>query len=130
MTMQTQQTYTVLVVDDNWYNRDVFRIALENASYQVFEADNGLTGLELLSKRTFDLLVLDLQMPDIDGHEVLRRLRTDSRHDSMRVLVVTAQGHMATSDLDQEVDHIMFKPIDVVQFSHFTDRLKRTFVQE
>lgn len=122
--------YTALVIDDNFYNRDIFRFALENAQYNVVEAEDGPAGLILLEGEKFDLLVLDLQMPMMNGTEVLRQLRSDPRYNKMRVIVVTANSHLATKEVDALADHVMFKPIDVVGFSHFVNRLKKVFDTE
>lgn len=119
--------YTVLVLDDNWYNRDIFRMALESADYNITEAENGEQGLAILNEKTFDLLILDLQMPQLDGIQVLKKLRQDERHKHMRVLVVTANPHMATEDVNMLADHIMMKPVDIVSFARFTTRLKSAF---
>lgn len=122
--------HTVLIVDDNWYNRDIFRMALESADYLITEADAGQKALDILAQQTFNLLVLDLQMPGIDGNKVLVALRNDPRHAKMRILVVTANPHMATEQVNELADHVMMKPIDVVSFSRFTQRLKAAFDQK
>lgn len=125
-----QTGYSALIIDDNFYNRDIFRFALENADYTVTDAESGLEGLTLLEKQKFNLLVLDLQMPGMNGLEVLKQIRQESRYQQMRVIVVTANGHLATQEVDKLTDHLMFKPIDVVGFSHFVSRLKRVFDAE
>jgi CheY-like chemotaxis protein len=119
--------HSALIVDDNWYNRDIFRMALESANYHITEAESGQQGLEILKEKTFNLLVLDLQMPDIDGTRVLESLRKEKLHDRMRVLVVTANPHMATDRVHDLADHVMMKPIDVVAFTRFTQRLQGAF---
>lgn len=125
-----QTNYSALIIDDNFYNRDIFRFALENADYTVTDAESGQDGLNLLEKEKYHLLVLDLQMPGMNGLEVLKQIRQDSRYQHMRVIVVTANGHLATQEVDKLTDHLMFKPIDVVGFSHFVSRLKRVFDAE
>ncbi len=127
---ETPYKPSALIIDNNWYNRDIFRMALENAEYAITEAEDGQKGLAILAERTFDLLVLDLQMPGIDGHQVLRTIREQERHQRMRVVVVTANPHMATDKVDDLADHVMLKPIDVVSFAQFTQRLKKTFTPE
>jgi two-component system cell cycle response regulator DivK len=122
-----EKMYSALVIDDNFYNRDIFRFALEDAQYTVTDAENGYDGLNLLDKQTYNLLVLDLQMPGINGLEVLKLVRENPRHKNMRIIVITANGHLATNEVDVLTDHLMFKPIDVVGFSHFVSRLKRVF---
>ena len=119
--------FTALIVDDNWYNRDIFRIALENAGYTVTTAENGSEGLAFLEQQPYNLMILDLQMPGIDGETVLRQVRANPQFKAMRIVVVTANAHMATTDVDNLADHIMYKPIDVVDFAQFTNRLRASF---
>jgi CheY-like chemotaxis protein len=114
----------VLVMDDNFHNRYIFRIALEQKGYYVEEAENGSEGLKLLQDQSFDLLVLDLQMPLIDGVTVLRELHNMPLHRSMRVLVVTANAHMATGEVTDLADYVMYKPINVIEFAEFAERLR------
>jgi len=90
--------------------------------------EDGLQGTVLLQDHTFHLLVLDLQMPMMDGRAVLRQVRGQPLHENMHIIVVTANAHMATDDIDLMADYVMFKPIDVVEFSEFARRLKRISV--
>lgn len=124
------EIYTALVVDDNFYNRDIFRFALESAQYEVTEAEDGEHGLKLLENQHYNLLVLDLQMPGINGLDVLKQVKQDPKHTKMRIIVITANAHLATNEVDKLTDHLMFKPIDVVGFSHFVTRLKKIFDAE
>jgi CheY-like chemotaxis protein len=125
---QPSTTFSALIIDDNWFNRDIFRIALESAGYSVTELDNGSEGIALLEKQTFNLLILDLQMPLVDGHTVLVRVKEQPLHKKMRVVVVTANAHMATGDVDEMADYVMYKPINVMEFSEFVRRLKNMSV--
>jgi CheY-like chemotaxis protein len=122
------ETYTALIVDDNYFNRDIFLISLESAGYATEQADDGSTALDILRERTFNLMILDLQMPGIDGHKVLEWVRQQPQHSMMRVVVVTANSHMVAGKVDELADHVMFKPVDVVDFTHFAQRLKKVFV--
>jgi CheY-like chemotaxis protein len=122
----TDPIYTALVVDDNFYNRQIFHIALESVGYTVSESEDGVQGTALLDTRTFHVLILDLQMPTLDGRAVLQIVKANPLHKNMRIIVVTANAHMATDDIDHMADYIMHKPIDVVEFSEFVSRLKRT----
>lgn len=65
----------LLVVDDITTNRDLARILLEQAGHSVFEADNGLAALKRLSETRYDALLLDIQMPGLDGYQVTEYLR-------------------------------------------------------
>jgi CheY-like chemotaxis protein len=117
-----------LVMDDNFHNRYIFRIALENVGFNITEAENGAEGLRILAERTFHVLVLDLHMPLIDGIGVLKELRNMPMHSKMRVLVVTANAHMATGEVNDLSDYIMYKPINVMEFSEFAKRLKKSVI--
>src|SRR5688572_8783465 len=104
-----------LVVDDNYYNRDVARLALENAGYTVEEAEDGIEALQKLAQETYDLLILDLEMPELDGIGVLNEIRKANQHNHMKVIVVTAHPEM-TGDINVDVDYVMYKPIDIQIF--------------
>lgn len=112
-----------LVVDDNFYNRDLCRMALEHVGYAVVEAENGREALAILADRSFNLLVLDLAMPDVDGLSVIREIGDKVEHNKMQILVVTAHAHMSYNIIDAGADFIMHKPIDVEAFSRFSERL-------
>lgn len=69
----------ILVVDDDPNLREVVRVALELQRFEVVEAADGKSGLELFATRSPSAVVLDLMMPELDGFEVCRRLRAQSR---------------------------------------------------
>ncbi len=69
---------TILIVDDDAHIRDVVRFALSKAGYQTIEAENGQQALDLAESANPDLMILDILMPELDGTEVCRRLRTFS----------------------------------------------------
>jgi CheY-like chemotaxis protein len=78
----------ILVVDDNSDHRKGFRILLERGGYSVVECKSGKEALTALEKKNFDLMMLDLSMPEVDGFEVLRVVR--SKHSELKVVVVSA----------------------------------------
>lgn len=83
-------TYTVLVVDDLEDNRDLLSQWLERHDYRVVTASSGEEALRHLSSQPMDLVLLDIQMPQMDGFEFLRRLRSDERLRSTPVICLTA----------------------------------------
>jgi signal transduction histidine kinase/DNA-binding response OmpR family regulator len=82
---------SVLVIDDDGESRQLLRALLEEAQYQVREADNGRSGLAAVQSATPDLVVLDLMMPELDGFQVLAELRADPNYTDLPVIVVTAK---------------------------------------
>ncbi|MEP7291110.1 MAG: response regulator [Chloroflexota bacterium] len=117
---------SALVVDDNYYNRDLCRLALEHAGYSVVEAESGQEALRILDQQTYDLLVLDLAMPDGNGIDVINEISHQSRHQAMPIIVMTANPHMATEEVELEVEFVLCKPIDVQVFTRFAQRLAKT----
>ena len=66
---------TLLVVDDNPNNRDILKRHIERQGFQVRLASNGRQALEMLAQQPYDLVLLDLMMPELDGFEVLQRMK-------------------------------------------------------
>ena|ERR1700730_11237281 len=92
--MAETKEQVILVVDDNSDHRKGFRILLESGGYTVVECNSGKEALTALDKTTFDLMTLDLSMPDVDGFEVLRLVR--SKHPDLKIVVISGflQGSM------------------------------------
>ena len=80
----------ILVVDDNASNRDVLARRLMREGHQVVIAANGASALELVRRREFDLILLDLIMPEMSGFEVLRRLKAAEHTSHIPVIVISA----------------------------------------
>lgn len=85
---------SVLVVDDVAENRDVLSDRLRREGYEVVTAESGERALDLLSRNSFDLVLLDILMPGLDGYEVLRRLKADERLRNLPVIMITALGEL------------------------------------
>lgn len=104
----------ILIVDDNASNRDLLGRQLVRAGHTIEEAENGNAALERLEKAAFDLILLDMIMPDISGYEVLCRIK---EHPSMRdvpVIMISALDDMASVIRCVEtgaVDYLL-KPFD------------------
>ena len=103
----------VLIVEDDKLLADGLKSALERVSYKVTHAGNGLVADQQLRAYEFDLVVLDLGLPDMDGLEVLRALR--QRKQAVPVLVLTARDGMdqQIESLDAGADDYMEKPFDL-----------------
>jgi CheY-like chemotaxis protein len=81
----------ILVVDDDSSARFLMRLILEDAGYLVREAANGLGALILLKDWLPQLIVTDMVMPEMDGQELISRLRSDPRSAAVPILAVTGQ---------------------------------------
>jgi len=86
-----RSTKRVLVVEDSPTARDIERNLLEAEGYQVDTAGDGVEALQKLAEQPFDLIVTDIQMPRMDGFELLDRVRSDQRYRDIPVLIVTTR---------------------------------------
>ena len=84
-----QETGRILVVDDNASNRDLLFRRLSHDGHQVTRADSGRRALELLEAEEFDLILLDLLMPGLNGFQVLQRLKADERLHDIPVIMIS-----------------------------------------
>jgi len=82
--------HTILVVEDNPKNLKLIRAVLEFSGYAVIEAISGEEGVRLAGEAFPDLILMDLQLPGIDGAEALRRIRTTTDRPGVPVVAVTA----------------------------------------
>ncbi|MBF0357927.1 MAG: response regulator [Magnetococcales bacterium] len=80
----------ILVVDDNAINRDVAKAVLENVGVVVIEATNGKEALEIVWQTNFDAVLMDIQMPEMDGITATKRIREDRRRKNIPVIAMTA----------------------------------------
>jgi two-component system cell cycle response regulator DivK len=107
----------ILVVEDNEKNMKLFRDVLEASGYRLLEATTGEEALSLAAAHDLDLVLLDIQLPDIDGVETLRRLRADTRTAGTPVLALTAQAMQGDRErfLEAGFDGYLPKPVDVLE---------------
>jgi PAS domain S-box-containing protein len=95
---------TILLAEDNPVNQDVTRVMLEETGCAVQIAENGRVALEALALRRFDLVLMDCQMPEMDGYEALRRLRTEGERTFATprdVPVIALTAHALAGDAER-----------------------------
>jgi CheY-like chemotaxis protein len=111
-------THVILVVEDNERNLKLLRDVLEYAGYDVRVARTAEDGITLAVKEPPDLVLMDLQLPGMDGMEALRRLREDPRTAGIPVVAVTAQAMKQDRErvLEAGFDGYVEKPISVRAF--------------
>jgi CheY-like chemotaxis protein len=107
----------VLVADDNPAGRELVREGLSEYASSIIEASNGREALERIREMLPDLVLLDIQMPEMDGYEVLREIRKDPALQGLRVVALTAfamQGDRERA-LEAGFDDYLTKPVSVAK---------------
>jgi two-component system cell cycle response regulator DivK len=89
---KTSEKPLILIADDRSSSRELLRLVLERAGYSVMEAEDGVQALERTRNGSPDLVLLDLQMPGMDGYQVLAALRSEARFAHLPVLALTASA--------------------------------------
>jgi len=82
----------ILAVEDQEDNMQILRDLLTSAGYQIIEAENGKDALAAVTKRRPDLILMDIQIPIIDGYEVTRRIKADPALRSIPIIAVTSHA--------------------------------------
>jgi two-component system cell cycle response regulator DivK len=105
----------ILIVEDNARSMKLFRDVLGATGYETLEATSGEAAVAAAATRAPDLVLMDIQLPDMDGPEVLRRLRADERTAAVPVLALTAQAMHGDRErfLEAGFDGYLAKPVDV-----------------
>lgn len=92
-------TKRILTIDDSKTIRDMLMITLSDAGFEVLQAVDGQDGLDVLAKENVDVVITDINMPRMDGYEVIRRLRSGSTHQSMPILVLTTESEVEKKNI-------------------------------
>lgn len=108
----TETTYRILIVDDEPEIRRFLRASLSNHQHEVLEAENGMTAISQIRKNNPDLIVLDLELPDIDGLEVTQRVREWSQIPII-ILSVHSSEVEKIKTLNAGADDYLTKPFSI-----------------
>jgi two-component system cell cycle response regulator DivK len=107
----------ILYIEDNPDNMMLVRRALEARGYRLFPAMNGLEGVAVAEKEDVDLILLDINLPDIDGYEVAKRLRASGKHALAYVPIIAITANALKGDAEKALaagcDVYMSKPINI-----------------
>ena len=106
----------LLVADDNKVNRLLLARNLELLGHQVFKAENGRVALEMLRREPFDLLLLDIEMPELDGFAVLKEMAADPALRNLAVIVTSSLEDIANvvRCIELGADDFLHKPVNPV----------------
>ena len=115
----------ILYIEDNPDNMMLVRRVLQSGDYNLMEARNGVQGLLLAESHDIALILLDINLPDIDGYEVARRLRSSTKNEVARtpIIVLTANAMRGDAEkaLDAGCDVYLSKPINIFELLEKVD---------
>jgi two-component system cell cycle response regulator DivK len=108
----------ILIVEDNEKNRKLVRDVLQHKGYKTLEAETGEEGVRLAQESSPALILMDIQLPGMNGIEALGRLRADAKTKKIPVIAVTASAmtHDRAKIMSAGFDGYQSKPINVKEF--------------
>ncbi|MBV6396101.1 MAG: Polar-differentiation response regulator DivK [Anaerolineales bacterium] len=108
---------TILYVEDNPDNMLLVQRALEARGYALLQAKDGETGVSMAEREAVDLILLDINLPDIDGYEVARRIRSSGKSGLAYVPIIAITANALKGDAEKALaagcDVYMSKPINI-----------------
>ena len=118
--------FHILVVDDNRLNRLKLARALKLQGHAAGEAKDGREALEMLRSQSFDLVLLDILMPEVDGFQVLREMKDDTDLRDIPVIVISGLEDMESVNkcLEMGADDFLNKPVEPAVLK---DRVQKIF---
>ena len=122
------QQYSLLVVDDNEMNRDLLSRRLERQGYRVTVAVDGRQALEILNREDFNLVLLDIMLPEMNGYQVLEQLKADQALSHIPVIITTAldEADGKAKCIELGAEDYLTKPFNPVMLkSRISDCLAR-----
>lgn len=111
----------ILVIDDEESNQKLVSSILESKGFEVLQAYDGVEGLRMAREAGPDLILMDIQMPELDGIETFKILKTDISTKSIPIIALTALAMSGDRKklLDIGFDEYIAKPLEVAQFVTF-----------
>jgi two-component system, chemotaxis family, chemotaxis protein CheY len=105
---------TILTIDDSRTMRDMLRLALGGAGFTVVQAVDGQDGLKVLPQQPVDVIITDINMPNLDGYGVIRAVRSDPAYNDTPILVLSTEAEQGSKDIANEAgaNGWIVKPFD------------------
>ena len=126
----TNKKPSILLAEDNKANQIISKAMIETIGSTVEIAENGLEVLQKLQEQVFDLIVMDCQMPEMDGLEAVKKIRSldNQRLASIKVLALTADNQSDTRDacLTAGMDDFLSKPFTLEQIAEKINKWAKT----
>jgi len=118
---------TILCIEDHPDNMMLIRRIFRPDSYNLIAARNGVEGLSIVESQELDLILLDINLPDIDGYEITRRIRSSSKAALTQIPIVAVTANAMKGDAQKAIAAgctlYMSKPINIVELSEKVDAL-------
>jgi DNA-binding response OmpR family regulator len=109
----------ILVVEDNTDTRILLHQYFNNAGYLVPTANDGEEGVYMAKSEQPDLILADIAMPNMDGKDMIKHIRSDPKTAKIPIIIFTAVGNLSTEEaLETGADKIFFKPYDFDDLRH------------
>jgi len=104
----------ILTIDDSKTMRDMLLLTLTDAGFEVLQGVDGQDGLNVLGDQRVDVIITDINMPKMDGYEVIRQLRQNPRHKTTPILVLTTESDADKRNIARSAGATgwMVKPFD------------------
>lgn len=124
---EARQKFEILLVEDNIVNQKVAVRILENMGHKVAVAENGEEGVAQYKSSKFDIILMDIQMPKMDGYAATKKIRTLEKKSGLRIPIVAMTAHAMKGDkekcLDAGMDDYLAKPINPEQLGKTITRV-------
>lgn len=114
---------SILVVDDEPTVADLVNVILEPHGLRVVSARDGAEAIRAAESESFDVVLLDVMMPAVDGVEVCRRLRSDLGQEDSRIILCSAAEESSVGWREAGADAFLAKPFDIKTLCRLIDRL-------
>ena len=105
--------YKILIVDDDSITRKFLGFILRSEGFEIYTAQDGIEALEMIAGHSIDLVITDLNMPKMDGFELIRSIRKDAQSSGLPVLMLTteADDESRRSGIEIGASEYMVKPV-------------------
>ncbi len=115
---------TILLIEDNPQNRYLVQFLLETRGYEILQAETGPQGLAMAANHHPDLILLDIQLPGMDGHAVAQALKSDPQLKAIPIVAVTSYAMVGDREkcLAAGAEGYIEKPIDPESFGDEVER--------
>lgn len=116
----------VLIAEDNADLRSIFTHAFDNSQFEVRAVVDGLQVMDELNTRLPDILMLDINMPNLSGLEVLRYVHEQPHMKDLKIIVVTGNPQAKQTPEAEYADLFLLKPVGIFELRKFVERLTQT----